>query len=134
MEDWQAILAVVGHLIAFVVLAVFIVHDRLSNKNGKVSNQRRNAARVSGRRASGYGHQDREVGSALKASLPRQRSERGQVSLPDHLQKLAQEQQRQRKGGRKTRQENEPMNEQKRNSGLTDTDLAVIIAEATRTD
>lgn len=140
MEDWQATLAVVGNLIAFIVLTIVVVHDRSSNKNGQVSNRRRNTARVSGRGATGYGHQGRGPGSGAKATASRRRSKPGQVLLPDHLQKLAEDQQQGRKDARtiSQRKQDEQRNGlkggQKRDSELTDTQLAVIIAEATRGD
>lgn len=118
MEDWQAALAVAGNLVAFSILAVVIIHDRLSKRSKRA--KRAGAGGSSSTSATWHGAPGR---AEPRASTRRRVRREESVSLPEHLEALARDRGAPRKqdGGRG-------------GSGLSDTELAVIITEAGRRD
>lgn len=115
MEEWQATLAVVGNLIAFSILAVVIICDRVSRKSG------RSRTKYSDH-ASGY--QRHAARNPQPKDGTSRRVGRGEtVSLPEHLADISRDRSMKRK-----------KSSSRRGSGLTDTEVAVIITEAGRRD
>lgn len=113
MEGWQATLAVAGNLVAFSILAVVIIHDRLSKRAKRASAEGSSSASTP---------RHSTPGRAEPRASTRRRARRGEaVSLPEHLEALSRDRGAPRKqdGGRG-------------GSGLSDTELAVIITELGR--
>ncbi|CAN5690119.1 hypothetical protein BH20ACT11_BH20ACT11_05420 [soil metagenome] len=123
MAESQAVFIVLANFLAFVIIAIVIVHDVRSGQVGKRSRRTaqtpahastlpKRSRRAARRSENSPARAAFKMDSATKPG-------QGEVRLPEYLEQVSNERLAEQQAGR--------------DKGLSDTQLAVIIAEATRT-